>query len=67
MLARLLPWIFIAFFALSAVDLEIAIFGYNPSLLNALAPFLAFGFPLLIVISGLAYDFHGQRGILSRR
>jgi hypothetical protein len=61
LLAKLWPWTFIAFLLLSSVDLEITIFGYNPSLLNILFPFLILGFPLLIVESGIAFDIQRRK------
>lgn len=54
-LAKLWPWPFLAFFLLSFIDLEVAIFGNNPGLINILPPFV-FGFLFLAIITGFAYD-----------
>jgi membrane glycosyltransferase len=58
-LATLWPWSLIAFFFLGSVDLEIAVFGNNPNLLNALAPFLM-GLLLLTIVAAFAHDIQRQ-------
>jgi hypothetical protein len=55
LLAKLWPWSLIAFFLVSLIDLEIAIFGNNQGLINTLPPFL-FGLLFLTVAVGFAYD-----------
>jgi hypothetical protein len=58
-LAKLWPWPFLAFFLLSAIDLEIAIFGNNSDLINILPPFI-FGLFFLTIIAGFAHDIRKQ-------
>jgi hypothetical protein len=59
LLATLWPWSLIAFFFLGSVDLEIAVFGNNPNLLNTLGPFLM-GLLLLTIIAAFAHDIQRQ-------
>ena len=55
LLATLWPWSLIAVFLLGSVDLEIAVFGNNPNLVNTLGPFLM-GILLLTIIAAFAHD-----------
>jgi len=59
LLARLWLWPFLAFLVLSFVDLEIAVVGDNPSLINTLPPFV-FAVLFLGVVAGFAHDIDRQ-------
>jgi len=47
--------VLVAFFLVSLIDLEVAIFGNNQNLIDVLPPFL-FGFLFLTIIVGFAFD-----------